>query len=103
MLVISFTRSFLQAVEETIKDIMVLCNLCSSLGDNRMVIPLLILLGIHVLAMTLSVWLRYKDPTFTALVFAVYGPVLTVTILIVSAVIDERLYFLVQITNSPAL
>jgi hypothetical protein len=81
-----------------------LCNLCPSLREIRVDSPLLFLLGINALAMTWSVWLRYKEPIFTLLVFAIYGPVLNVTILIVSAVIDERLHLLlVQFTNNPAL
>lgn len=44
---------------------------------------LFVMLGIHVLIMTISVQLQYDEIIFTLLIGTVYGPVLAATILLV--------------------
>jgi len=56
----------------------------SHLKDFRVDTSLFFMLGIHVLTMTVSVQLQYHEPMFTLLIGTVYGPVLALTILIVS-------------------
>jgi len=54
--------------------------------DFRVDASLFVMLGIHLLTMTISVQLQYHEPMFTLLIGTVYGPVLALTILIVSSV-----------------
>lgn len=59
------------------------------LHDFRVDGSLFLMLGIHVLTMTISVELQYHEPMFTLLIFIVYGPVLASTILTVSKEMNQ--------------
>lgn len=59
----------------------------SCFRDLRVDASLFVMLAIHVATMTISVQLQYKEPVFTALIGIVYGPILAMTILIVSNVL----------------